>query len=78
MPPEPLGTSLPPVSEWLVASTFETTEECDRAREAVLEQADHTIARDPNASALKVAAAILHRQARCMEYKSPEPVTAPK
>lgn len=73
MPPVPLGTSLPPQSEWNVLSKHKTAEECEQKREAMREAARRTVSADPNASALKVAAALGQLQAQCVEVKDPEP-----
>jgi hypothetical protein len=78
MPPVPLGTELPPMSEWSPLSAFKTSEQCTRAADGMHERARVTIAGDPNASALEVAAAMGRLQARCVESKTPEPVRAPE
>lgn len=72
-PPTPLGTSLPPMSEWLAQAKFKTSEECERSREARRRQAKFTITQDPNAPSLKVSAALGQLQARCVEIKEDEP-----
>lgn len=81
MPPVPLGTALPPVSEWNALSQHETAEECERTRERMREAARLTVSADPNASALKVAAALGQLQAQCLEVKDTpkeaEPAAAP-
>ncbi len=69
MPPVPLGTSLPPLSEWNALSKHKTAEDCERARGQLREAARRTVTADPNASALKVAAALGQLQAQCVEVK---------
>ncbi len=76
-PPTPLGTSLPPLSEWSRVSDHETAAECEGDREKLRKAAKATAARDASASALDVAAALGRLQSRCIEIKSPEPVAAP-
>jgi hypothetical protein len=75
-PPTPLGTALPPLSEWVPASTHETSAACEQARETMREAARTTATRDPNASALKVAAALGQLEARCVESKAGAPAPA--
>lgn len=69
MPPVPLGTSLPPQSEWNALSEHETAEKCEEKRAAMREAARLTVWKDPNASALKVASALGQLQAQCVEVK---------
>jgi hypothetical protein len=73
MPPLPLGTTLPPLSEWRPVSGYKTGEDCDRALEALKAEARTTVTQDPNASALKVAAALGQLQAQCVETKESPP-----
>lgn len=76
MPPVPLGTSLPPLSEWTAISVHKTSEECDRKRETVRDEARLTVTKDPNADAMKVATALGKLEARCVEGKTAAPPAA--
>ena len=66
-PPTPLRTSLPPLSEWSKVSAHASAGECEQAREKMRSAARRTAAGDPNAHALKVAAALGQLQSRCVE-----------
>lgn len=77
MPPVPLGTSLPPLSEWSAISAHKTSEECSGKRELVRDEARRTVTNDPNASAMQVATALGQLEAQCVEVKTPAPPTAP-
>jgi hypothetical protein len=70
-PPVPLGTSLPPVSQWRPVSVHKTSAECEQRREQMRTAARRTVSADPNATALKVASALGPLQARCVEHKTP-------
>lgn len=72
MPPVPMGTELPPQSEWSVLSVHKTAAECERALELLGEQARFTITKDPNANSLKVSTALGALQAGCAETKVPD------
>jgi len=52
--------------------------ECDAAREALRKKAQHTVTNDPNASALKVAAALGQLQARCVQRELPSDTAPPE
>jgi hypothetical protein len=75
-PPTPLGTALPPLSEWSKVSTHTSPDECERNRERMREAARRTVTSDPNAPALKVAAALGQLQSRCVEGKDKRPPAA--
>lgn len=77
MPPVPMGTALPPISQWSQVSAHKTASECDVAREAMRKSANRTVTNDPNASALKVAAALGQLQAKCIQSGPDQPPQAP-
>ena len=77
MPPVPMGTALPPLSEWSKLASYETTKDCETAREAMQQAARKMVTADPNATALQVAAALGRLQARCVQVESPKPPAAP-
>jgi hypothetical protein len=78
VPPTPLGTSLPPLSEWSKAASYDSADECERNRQTMLEAARRMVAADPNASALAVAGALGRLQARCVQNDdAPAIVPAP-
>lgn len=85
MPPVPLGTSLPPLSQWSKVSAHKTAGECESARDAFRDKAKHTVTADPNAHATVVAAALGQLQSKCVETKTaaaeppetPEPAPRP-
>lgn len=70
MPPVPLGTELPPISQWRVVSEHKTAVECELKRDALRQSARQVVTNDPNAKALEVAAALGGVQARCVEVKT--------
>jgi hypothetical protein len=72
-PPTPLGTSLPPVSQWSQVSTHASAAECESNREKMRSAARRTVAGDPNAHALQVAAALGQLQSRCIESRPAAP-----
>jgi hypothetical protein len=73
MPPVPLRTSLPPLSDWSALSAHRTGEECENKRQSMRESARRTVSGDPNAQAVKIAAALGQLQARCIEREGVPP-----
>ena len=72
MPPVPLKTSLPPLSQWTKLGTYKSSGACEDAREKLKDKASHTVAADPNAHATGVAAALGQLQSKCVETNTPE------
>lgn len=77
MPPVPLGTSLPPLSEWSAVSRHKTSQECELRLEAMREEARRTVTNDPNASALQVATGLGQLQASCADDGKPAAAPIP-
>jgi hypothetical protein len=78
MPPVPLGTSLPPITQWTKLGTYKTSDACETAREVLRDKARHTVGADPHAHATVIAAALGQLQSKCVETKDPEPAAPPK
>lgn len=72
MPPVPLKTSLPPMSQWTKLGTYKTSVACEDARGKLKDKASHTVAADPNAQAVVVASALGQLQSKCVETNTPE------
>lgn len=77
-PPTPLGTELPPLSDWSKVRTFESSADCEEARDAMRDEARAMLTRDPNASALQLADALGRVEARCVEDKTAPAAAPPK
>lgn len=75
-PPVPLGTALPPLSEWSKLGSYETSKDCETIRENLRTAARRIVTNEPNATALQVAAALGRLQSRCVEVQSPQPPAA--
>lgn len=78
MPPLPIGTELPPLSEWSPVSTHESAEECESKAVEVRNAARGMLTGDPNASATRLAAAMGQLQVTCVEDESAEPPAKPE
>lgn len=78
MPPLPVGTELPPLSEWSPIAVYESAEECESKGEEVRNAARRMITGDPNAAATTLAAAMGQIQATCVEDDSVEPPAKPE
>lgn len=77
MPPIPVGTELPPLSEWSPIAVYETAEQCESKGEEVRNAARRMITSDPNAGATTLAAAMGQIQATCVEDDSVEAPAKP-